>query len=111
MNPVTNILSRLPSKTEDEAFETLALGQGVRIERIVSSGQRSEEGFWYEQTEEEWVMVVKGKAILTWKNGEQVPLGAGDYVTIPALCGHRVEWTDPDQETVWLAVYYSSRLV
>lgn len=106
MLKVMNLLSDLPTAQLSEVFEPLARGAGVLIERIVSRGQRSAEGFWYEQPEAEWVMVVQGEAELKWETGERIRLTPGDCVTIPAFCRHRVEWTDPERETVWLAVHY-----
>ncbi|MES3008285.1 MAG: cupin domain-containing protein [Pseudomonadota bacterium] len=111
MHKVVNILAGLPDAEQGEVFETLAQGRNVLIERIVSQGQRSAEGFWYEQEREEWVMVVSGGATLL-RDGEagieRVELRAGDCITIPALQRHRVEWTDPAQVTVWLAIHYPS---
>ena len=103
---VRNLLRDLPSASLAEATETLASGPGVRIERIVSMGQVSPDGFWYDQPEDEWVMVVSGSARLTIEGepGELV-ITAGDAILIPAHCRHRVTWTDPHQPTVWLAVF------
>lgn len=106
MLKVMNLLANLPASQSAESFEPLAQGPGVLIERIVSRGQRSAEGFWYEQPQAEWVMVVQGEAILRWESGESTRMMPGDYVNIPAFCRHRVEWTDPDRETIWLAVHY-----
>ena len=106
MHKVTKLLADLPASQTAETFEPLAQGAGVLIERIVSRGQRSAEGFWYEQPQAEWVMVVQGEAVLRWESGESSRLTAGDFVNIPAFCRHRVEWTDPHRETVWLAVHY-----
>ena len=79
----------------------------VRIERIVSQGHCSADGFWYDQDENEWVMVVQGHATLEYEEtGHVVEMKAGDWVDIPAHCRHRVAWTDPDQPTIWLAVFY-----
>ncbi len=111
MRKVLNILAGLPDAGQGEVFETLAQGRDVLIERIVSRGQRSAEGFWYEQEREEWVMVVSGSATLLREvegGVESVELRPGDFITIPALQRHRVEWTDPAQVTVWLAIHYPS---
>jgi cupin 2 domain-containing protein len=73
----------------------------------VSRGHTSPEGFWYDQEEHEWILLLKGGAILLFENQQcSISLGPGDYLDIPAHIRHRVEWTDPDQETVWLAVHY-----
>jgi cupin 2 domain-containing protein len=90
-----------------ETATTLLAAAGVRIERIVSTGQVSPPGFWYDQDEGEWVMLLAGAATLLIA-GETAPrrLAPGDCVNLPAHTRHRVEWTDPDAETVWLAVFY-----
>lgn len=82
----------------------------VRIERIVSHGQSSPDGFWYDQTEAEWVVVLSGAARLLLE-GESAPLhlSAGDHLLIPAHTRHRVEWTTPDEPTVWLAVFFADK--
>jgi cupin 2 domain-containing protein len=95
-----------PLATE-ELFETLLKNPHVRIERIVSHGHSSPPGFWYDQEMNEWVIVLKGRGRLLFEgSGSIVEMKAGDYVEIPAHTRHRVEWTDPDEDTVWLAVYY-----
>lgn len=85
------------------------LKQGVRIERIVSTGQASPPGFWYDQVENEWVVVLQGQAELAWDNGHVVTLKKGDWVFIPAHNRHRVNWTSAEPPCIWLAVYYGSR--
>ena len=91
----------------EEFFETLVGGGGCRVERIVSRGHSSPPEFWYDQPENEWVMVVRGRARLRLADpDESLELMPGDWIDIPAHRRHRVEWTDPDRETVWLAVYY-----
>jgi cupin 2 domain-containing protein len=79
----------------------------VRIERIVSTGQASPPGFWYDQPWTEWVLLLAGAAGLLFE-GAPAPgqLKAGDYLLIPAGQRHWVEWTDATQPTVWLAVHY-----
>lgn len=88
-----------------ETVTALASGQYTRVERIVSRGQASPEGFWYDQDEGEYVLVVAGAAVLEFETS-QVTLRAGDWVDIPAHVRHRVAWTDPNRDTVWLAVFY-----
>lgn len=106
VGPTRNVFEGLPRRLELERIEALASGDGVRIERIVSTGQASPPGFWYDQDWAEWVMVLSGSAGLLFA-GEAAPrvLGPGDCVGIPAHARHRVEWTDPAQPTVWLAVH------
>ncbi len=91
----------------EEIFEEIVSNENVKIERIVSKGQSSPENFWYDQERNEWVIVLKGSAVLLFE-GESEPLRLkpGDYVNIPARQRHRVEWTDPDTETIWLAVHF-----
>lgn len=103
----SNIFSNIPMRIEEEVFETLLESGAVRIERIVSRGQTSPEGFWYDQDTNEWVIVLRGRARLLLE-GNQTPIEieAGDYLQIPAHRKHRVDWTDPGEDTVWLAVYY-----
>jgi cupin 2 domain-containing protein len=79
---------------------------GLRIERIVSTGQASPPGFWYDQAWDEWVILLKGAARLRFENESDArPLGPGDFAFIPAHSRHRVDWTALDEPTVWLAVH------
>ena len=96
----------LPRHLSEELTTVLQEGHGVRIERIVSTGYKSPEWFWYDQPEHEWVMVMTGAARLQFEN-HMIELMPGDYLNIPAHEKHRVEWTSPDEPTVWLAVFYS----
>jgi cupin 2 domain-containing protein len=96
-----NILADIP----EELTTILQEGHGVRIERIVSQGHSSPAGFWYDQPESEWVLVLKGAARLEFED-RVVEMSPGDYVYIQAHQKHRVAWTTPDEPTVWLAVHY-----
>ena len=108
---VCNLLTSLPSARDAEVSEALITGEGIRLERIVSLGQVSPEGFWYDQKEAEWVMVMTGRARLTIAGEPQDRvLGPGDAVFLPAHCRHRVAWTDPDHPTVWLALFVDTHL-
>ena len=100
-----NLFNDLPSNLPDELFTALLDADNLRIERIVSHGHSSPEGFWYDQEEHEWVVVLKGAARLSIE-GAVRELGPGDFINIPAHQKHRVEWTTPDEPTVWLAVFY-----
>jgi cupin 2 domain-containing protein len=100
-----NLLADLPSILPDELFTTLLEATNLRIERIVSHGHSSPEGFWYDQDQHEWVVVLKGSARLSIE-GVVKELQPGDYINIAAHQKHRVEWTTPDEPTVWLAVFY-----
>lgn len=105
MSP-SNLLHPLPASLPQEVSDILATGAGVRIERIVSYGQRSPDDFWYDQSENEWVAVLAGAAQLRFEDGLLLQMQAGDHVEIVAGRRHRVEWTAPDLATVWLAVFY-----
>lgn len=102
-----NLFSNLPAGEPDELVEILAQGSDVRIERIVSTGQASPDGFWYDQDEAEWVVVLKGEAGLLFEGDDQpVHMRPGDYVHIVAHRRHRIEWTADGEPTVWLAVFH-----
>jgi cupin 2 domain-containing protein len=88
-----------------EVVTELVTARAVRIERIVSSGQASPEGFWYDQEEDEFVALLSGAAELEFEGGETVNLQPGEWIDIPAHVRHRVKWTAPDETTVWLAVF------
>jgi cupin 2 domain-containing protein len=104
----SNLLGGIPTELPDELTEILVTRDALRIERIVSRGHSSPADFWYDQEENEWVLVLSGKARLRFAEaGELIELGAGDFLTIPAHSRHRVEWTDPNQDTIWLAIFYS----
>lgn len=101
-----NIFAKIPAALAEEQFLTLVSASGVRIERIVSTGQASPPGFWFDQDWTEWVIVLSGSAGLRFDGeGEARTLQAGDHVEIPAHLKHRVEWTDAAQPTIWLAVH------
>jgi cupin 2 domain-containing protein len=100
-----NLFSDIPESLPDELTTVLHEGHGGRVERIVSLGHRSPDGFWYDQPEEEWVMVLKGAARLEFERGF-VEMREGDWITIPAHRKHRVAWTTADEPTVWLAVFF-----
>jgi cupin 2 domain-containing protein len=102
-----NLLAEIPEHLPKELVEVLASAPGVRIERIVSQGHCSPDGFWYDQDENEFVVLLSGAARLLFE-GETKPveMKPGSFVNIAAHRRHRVEWTDPSEKTVWLAVFY-----
>lgn len=100
-----NLFAEVPGALDVELVERIATGKGVRIERIVSRGHTSPEGFWYDQDENEWVVLLKGSATLRFEE-EDVTLTPGDHVDIPAHTRHRVQWTAENEDTVWLVVFY-----
>ena len=102
-----NLFANLPTNLPDELFTTLLEAGQVRIERIVSHGHASPEGFWFDQDQHEWVMVLKGAARLRLEgDAPPVEMKPGDFVNIPAHTKHQVEWTTPEEPTIWLAVHY-----
>ena len=102
-----NLFSDLPVSLPEEQVDELVVFPDIRIERILSTGQESPAGFWYDQSENEWVAVLQGEALLEFE-GEKEPrhLRAGDYVMIPAHQKHRVARTATETTTVWLAVFW-----
>ena len=104
-----NLFEGIPRELPEELVEELVRTPGARVERIVSRGHRTSEGEWYDQAWDEWVVVLSGRARLRIE-GEpgDVPLGPGDSLLLPARVRHRVEWTDPATDTVWLAVHYGA---
>jgi cupin 2 domain-containing protein len=108
---LTNLLSSLPDATVGEITEVLLSARGVRLERIASQGQVSPPGYWYDQDEAEWVLVLSGSARLAIAGErEDRLLREGDALFLPAHCRHRVTWTDPDIPTVWLALFIDPAL-
>jgi cupin 2 domain-containing protein len=104
---IRNLFEDLPDRTEQETLTDLLKRPGVRIERIVSTGQASPPGFWYDQAHGEWVAVLAGEARLRFEDERAArTLRAGDFVDIAAHRRHRVEWTHAGEPTVWLAVHY-----
>lgn len=104
-----NVFERLPDAAAGERFETLVESGGVRIERIVSRGQASPPGFWYDQPWNEWVCLLRGRAVLLVEEGgacRRVELRPGDGLFLPAGRRHRVESTAPGEDTIWLAVHW-----
>jgi len=92
----------LPAK---EVFEPLIPDRGIMIERIISKGQASPPGIWYDQPRDEWVVLLQGHAELAWRDGRRERLAPGDWLLIPAHEQHRVESTSMDPPCIWLAVH------
>jgi cupin 2 domain-containing protein len=102
----TNLFQGIPASSAEEWIQTVSAGPHCRIERIVSWGQASPPGFWYDQTWDEWVLLLRGHARLQFaESAVEVDLTMGDALFIPAHLRHRVVWTDPAAVTIWLAVH------
>jgi len=100
-----NLFKNIPKHLPEELFETLCKTGQVHIERIVSRGHVTAEAYWYDQDWAEWVVLLQGRAVLAYEGSSSITLNPGDYVLIPAHTKHRVEWTQEDADTVWLAVH------
>ena len=102
-----NLFESLPKNLPAELIENLVEEEGLRLERIVSTGHVTPAGEWYDQESDEWVVLLTGAARLLFEAPEEVvTLKPGDHLKIPAHRKHRVEWTDPDATTVWLALHF-----
>ncbi|MEX3008788.1 cupin domain-containing protein [Hoeflea sp. TYP-13] len=104
---IGNLFSALPAEqTNEEIFDQLLRVPGARIERIISTGQSTPEGEWYDQEDDEWVVLLAGAARLQVEGeAEERELDVGDWMLLPAHCRHRVTWTQIDPPTVWLAIH------
>lgn len=98
----------MPEQVQDETVEIIFKTPSLWLERIVSAGQASPPGHWYDQDTSEWVLLLRGSAGLLFEGEEEeIVMEPGDYLLIPAHQRHRVEWTDPEEKTVWLALHYA----
>ncbi len=100
-----NLFDCIPDKLPQELVERLLETGSFRIERIVSKGHASADGFWFDQDQSEWVLLIQGAARIGFED-RTVELRPGVYLNIPAHCRHRVEWTTPNATTIWLAIFY-----
>jgi cupin 2 domain-containing protein len=103
---MAKLVADIPPDLPEELFETLARSDTVHIERIVSRGHVTPAGEWYDADRNEFVLLVQGAARLAYADGREVDLVSGEWLIIPAHEKHRVAWTDPERDTVWLAVHY-----
>jgi cupin 2 domain-containing protein len=80
-----NIFAQIPEQLPEELFECIVKQDNIVIERVI---------------------LLQGKATLLFeKDKNLISLAPGDYLLIPAHTRHRVEWTQPDFNTVWLAIH------
>ena len=101
-----NIFDSIPDNLDEEVFNLLLQNNQIKIERIISKGQSSPKSGWYNQDKNEWVIVLKGEALISFENEEDVNLKVGNYLHIAAHTKRKVKWTVPETETIWLAVFY-----
>ena len=103
---IENIFSKIPKQVPDELFQTLLSNKQIKIERIISKDHSSSVNNWYDQIQDEWIILLEGQAKLQFENNTALlNLNPGDYLFIPAHSKHRVHWTDPTITTIWLAIH------
>ena len=101
------LFNAMPEPSSGEVFERLLETPAFRLERIVSTGQQTPPGEWYDQDRPEWVVLLSGSARLRFEDPAQlIEMSPGQWVHIPAHSRHRVEWTDPNVESIWIALHY-----
>ena len=107
MKPVLeNIFNDIPKKIPNELFKTLLSKNNIKVERIISKGHSSATEEWYDQIQDEWIILLEGQAKLQFENESNlIVLKKGDHLLIPAHRKHRVHWTHPELETIWLAIH------
>lgn len=103
-----NVFDKVNVDKNNEEYITLLRDKSVRIERIVSNGQKSEENFWYEQDENEFILVLEGDAILEFEDKGEIELKKGDFLDIKVREKHRIKYTSTSQPTIWLAIFYNN---
>ena len=106
LNNIKLNLFKLPHEHPDQEISlTILQNTNILIEKIISTGQASPKGFWYDQDDDEWVTLLQGEAKILWENGEDRILKPGDWLLIPSHERHRVEWTSKEPPCIWLAVH------
>ena len=97
----------LPTKLpQEELFEALVDNDNVLVEKVVSTGQITPEGEWYDQERDEWLIVFQGEGKLGYEDGSHIKLTTGDYLFIPAHQKHRVEYTSTEPPCIWLTIFF-----
>lgn len=103
---IDNIFANIPAQLPKELIQEMAICGQVSIERILSKGHCSADGFWYDQNWDEWVLLIQGAAGLDVADQKTtIALRPGDHLLIPAGVKHRVAWTAPNDTTIWLAIH------
>ncbi len=103
---IKNIFKDIPDDLSNEVSEELVFSKSFKLERIVSKGHSSPAGFWYDQEKNEFVLLISGSAKISFENNESIELNPGDHLIIPRHKKHRVDWTDPEEKTIWIALHY-----
>jgi len=107
---MSSLFDDVPGPREQERVEVLLDRPDLRLERVISTGQATPDGIWYDQEEDEWVAIVRGRAGLRFEDETRVRiLEPGDHLLISAHRRHRVEWTDATEPTIWLALHIAAR--
>lgn len=101
-----NIFESIPEDLPEELFEDILKKDNFKIERIISDGHTSPKEGWYESSQNEWVIVLQGEAVLSFDKSESIRLKVGDYHNIVALTKHKVSYTSKSEKTIWLAIFY-----
>ncbi len=102
---MNNIFQFTNQLSDQEIFDTILKSKNVKIERIISTGQTTAEDTGYDQEEDEWVILLQGKATLSFFDNSSINLKAGDYLLIKAHQKHRVTFTSFDPPCIWLAIH------
>ena len=106
LSTVRNLFDVTKENFSNEIFERMIENENFVLEKIISEGHSSPRDFWYDQNKNEFVILISGSAKLQYDDGQITNLNPGDYLIIPAHKKHRVEWTDPNQKTFWIALHY-----
>ena len=101
-----NLFSDIPKELPEELIQFLVNNNQIRIERILSHGHTSPKQGWYDQEQDEWVLLIQGQGTLEFEDNRQLELKPGDFINIPAHQKHKVVYTSPAEITIWLAIFY-----
>jgi cupin 2 domain-containing protein len=100
-----NFFADVPLHLPEELFEPILKSGHVHIERIISRGHSTPAGQWFDQAQDEWIILLQGEAIIVYEHDVSITLKPGDYILIPAHTRHRVDWTAQNMDTLWLAIH------
>ena len=103
---VKNFFETFEEKPTEEIIEKILENKNLKLERIITNGQITPPGEWYNQENDEWVLLLKGSALILFEDFETKTLNSGDYILIPKFYKHRVQWVDPHNECIWIALHF-----